>query len=460
MPEKVATTHTLMERTLVVYRRERSSVWQCRFKVAGIWQRASTKEVDLGKAKEVAKSLMVTAEIRKKENLPVVSRKFKHCAALAVTQMDYEQKVGNGKSIYDTYKRVLEDYIVPVLGRRNINSITLADLADLQKSITTKMGHPPAKSTMLKHNAALNRVFDAAIARNFMTRSEVPDITAVGKTTVRGPSFTLAEVHAIRGNFNSWIARGRNDKSRAVRQLLQDYVQVLLNTGARPGRELLELKWNKINYTIEPTARKTGEVIQEGFEGEAMEEIAEVALNKSVQMRVNGKTGSRTMVGMSETCEALARIARRNYDAQNNILKPFSSQLLATNNDFVFQWKSVDGNGKVTFNKAKGFEKMFTAFLREHGLLVDPITEQNRKLYSLRHTYATLALTHDKVPIHTLAKQMGTSVLMIERHYSDLDAVRAIDQLRGEETMRLIRAGSVVKDEYKSQKLSKNKKSE
>ncbi len=73
MPEKIATTHTLMDRTLVVYRRERSSIWQCRLKVDGKWQRASTKETNLQKAKERAKELLIAAEIRKKENLPVTT---------------------------------------------------------------------------------------------------------------------------------------------------------------------------------------------------------------------------------------------------------------------------------------------------------------------------------------------------------------------------------------------------
>ena len=46
-------------------------------------------------------------------------------------------------------------------------------------------------------------------------------------------------------------------------------------------------------------------------------------------------------------------------------------------------------------------------------LLTDPKTNQKRVFYSLRHTYATLALTHDMVPIHTLAKQMGSSKIPV-----------------------------------------------
>jgi integrase len=81
---------------------------------------------------------------------------------------------------------------------------------------------------------------------------------------------------------------------------------------------------------------------------------------------------------------------------------------------------------------------MFDRFLKDNNLLIDPKTDQKRVFYSLRHTYATLALTHDRVPIHTLAKQMGTSVVMIERHYSHLKVTQALDQLRGEASRKLL----------------------
>ena len=56
------------------------------------------------------------------------------------------------------------------------------------------------------------------------------------------------------------------------------------------------------------------------------------------------------------------------------------------------------------------------------------ISGQNRTLYSLRHTYATRALAKG-IDIHTLAKQMGTSVGMIERHYSKLTPMLKAEQL-------------------------------
>ena len=52
----------------------------------------------------------------------------------------------------------------------------------------------------------------------------------------------------------------------------------------------------------------------------------------------------------------------------------------------------------------------------------------DRTLYSLRHTYATIELLTG-TDIHTLARQMGTSVVMLDCHYSKLTATMAADRL-------------------------------
>ena len=56
----------------------------------------------------------------------------------------------------------------------------------------------------------------------------------------------------------------------------------------------------------------------------------------------------------------------------------------------------------------------FKRVLKQSGLTKGE-DGQNRTLYSLRHTYATLELL-DGTDIHTLSKQMGNSAGMIERH--------------------------------------------
>jgi hypothetical protein len=47
---------------------------------------------------------------------------------------------------------------------------------------------------------------------------------------------------------------------------------------------------------------------------------------------------------------------------------------------------------------------------------------------------------------------MGTSVAMVEKHYSHLKVIQAIEQLRGEESRQLINAGGVIDEMYDSKR--------
>lgn len=64
MPTALETTHVVMNRTLIVYQRERSTVWQCRYRVNRRWQRASTGEHELPKAIEKAHKMYIAAEVQ------------------------------------------------------------------------------------------------------------------------------------------------------------------------------------------------------------------------------------------------------------------------------------------------------------------------------------------------------------------------------------------------------------
>jgi integrase len=449
MPEKAATTHVLMSNELVLYQREHSSIWQCRYKVEGVWQRATTKLRDLGKAKLKAKDLMMEAEIRRRSNLPFITRKFRHVAKLAIERMTTETAAGRGKVSFVDYERVINDYLIPYFGNHSITNVDYAALDEFGRWREEKMGKAPTQSTLMTQNAALNRVFDEGVARGFLTDANRPKLEAKGKASDRRPAFDLNEVHAMFAGFEGWIARARNDKSRELRLLLRDYVEVLLDTGARPGDELLNLKWKQVKYSMKPVTTETGEIYDEEPSDQPPEQVLKMDMNRSCELTVKGKTGKRQTLGMNPTVKAFVRIIERNYGVRNNYIEPFKEVAIASNDDFVFRTKAKE--------KPTSFQNMFESFLDEHNLLIDPRTEQKRVFYSLRHTYATLALTHDEVPIHTLAKQMGTSVVMIEKHYSHLKVMQAIEQLRNYETRKLIAAGSVLEQTHapKAKKPSK-----
>ena len=438
MAEKISTTHVLLERELIIYLRERSNVWQCRYKVDGKWQRATTKERDLAKARATAKELLIVAEIRKRENLPIITRKFRHVAKLALTRMDTEEKGGNGKASYKDYTKVINDYLIPCLGNYSITNIDYAALNHLDAWRIEHMKKVPTQSTMMTHNAALNRIFDEAVLRGFLTEANRPKLESKGRKSTRRAAFDLDEMRALLGNFDEWIERATKKKSKPLRILLRDYVTVLLDTGARPGKELMNLKWKQIRIDWRPVITATADVDEDG------ERIDSYTANKSALMTVTGKTGTREIAGNVNTLMALRNIVKRSY-TDTTLEKLISAKC----DDYVFR---IDGE------IPSSLQNLFCSYLGEHNLLIDPTTEQQRVFYSLRHTYATFALEHDKVPIHTLAKQMGTSVQMIEKHYSHLKVIKAIDQLRGEETRQLLTAGGVINEIYKSSKVAESAK--
>jgi integrase len=66
----VANVHYLRDGELVVYRRERSRVWQCKFKLyTNAWYRVSTFKTDLEYAKQRAGELYDEARYREKLGL-------------------------------------------------------------------------------------------------------------------------------------------------------------------------------------------------------------------------------------------------------------------------------------------------------------------------------------------------------------------------------------------------------
>ncbi len=98
--------------------------------------------------------------------------------------------------------------------------------------------------------------------------------------------------------------------------------------------------------------------------------------------------------------------------------KPFET-VLGRHKGWLF--RTEDGRRPYSFNG------LFRRLLR-HAELLENNAGDTRTLYSLRHTYATRELLTG-TDIHTLAKQMGTSVPMLERHYSKLTATLAAGRL-------------------------------
>lgn len=462
------TTTSIMEGELLVVLRERSSVYQCHYKIDGKWQRTSTKQRDIKKAVEVAKDLYKEAHWKKKNQVAPITRYFRDVAKTTVKRLQDALDSGEGKVIYKDYITALNRYLVPALGKYYVDSIDYKAFAYFEEKRRKKMKDKEAtKSTQLTHNAALNRVFDEAIYRGYMVEANRLVLKAKGKASERRVEFSVEEIKALRSNFDGWIEKGRVD-TRELRALLKDYVEVLLDTGARAGKELLDLKWAHIAIKDDPEVINTGEISAPEEGDDTGSEIVQIRRNRTAYIKIltgktskkNGALVGRTAIGNLYTVQAFERIAQRNYGMTLQEVLDKHPQ------DGVYRYKEYQSKRNNKINTAvkllppTDLVKLFRVYLEEHNLYIDPATGKGRPPYCLRHTYATIKLLHDNIPPSIIVKQMGTSLGMLEKHYDHINTIKAASQLRDDESRQLIEAGGVVdkKYEYREVKRSKVKK--
>lgn len=175
-----------------------------------------------------------------------------------------------------------------------------------------------------------------------------------------------------------------------MRTLCSFYIEFLVNTGVRHGTEALPLRWKHLQWHW-------------------------IGNKKYLRIWVSGKTGPRYLIAKNQVINVFEKIIKWQQLPYSSL----SAAIEAKSDQLIFRLPT----GKPISNMENIFRNlMMRSHLRRDG------SGQNRTLYSLRHTYATLALAKG-IDIHTLARQMGTSVGMIERHYSKLTPMMNAEKL-------------------------------
>jgi integrase len=381
---------------VVLYKRGDSKRWQARFKLKDLkWHRLATKQQNLQYAAQTACEAYDRARFLFEANVPISSKRFDVVARLAIDEMEAQIASGNGKSVYNDYITVTKKYLIPFFGSYNLNSIGYEELQKFGTWRIKTMGRTPVLSTITTHNSAMNRVFDTAVERGWIAQAQVPKLKNNGKKGTAREAFSLSEYKSLTSYMPSWIDKAHTEKSSQMRRLLRDYILVLSNTGIRHGTEAMGLKWRDIEWIV-----KDGE--------------------RYLQLTVSGKVGKRTAIARHNTETYLRRIQER---TPNIAQLTFDALLKKKLNQKVF----VLEDGTET-NSLAG---TFRILMRESGLDKDRETKEKRSLYSLRHTYAHMSILNESMDVYTLAKQMGTSVKMIEQHYGHLKPAQKADVIAG-----------------------------
>lgn len=381
---------------VVLYKRGDSKKWQARFKLKDLkWHRLATRQQNLHYAAEAACEAYDRARFLFEANVPISSKRFDVVAKLAIDEMEAQISSGNGKSVYNDYITVTKKYLIPFFGSYNLNSIGYEELKKFSTWRVKQMGRTPVLSTITTHNSAMNRVFDVAVERGWIAQAQVPKLKNNGKKGTAREAFSLSEYKSLVSYLPHWVDKGHTEKTKQMRRLLRDYVLVLSNTGIRHGTEALGLRWRDIEWIV-----KDGE--------------------RYLQLTVDGKVGKRTAIARHNTEAYLRRIQER---TPNIAQLTFDALLKKRLNQKVFVLE--DGT------ETKSLAGTFRNLMRDSGLDKDRETKEKRSLYSLRHTYAHLSILNESMDVYTLAKQMGTSVKMIEQHYGHLKPAQKADVIAG-----------------------------
>lgn len=204
--------------------------------------------------------------------------------------------------------------------------------------------------------------------RGYRGKMQLPLFSFTAKKKIVRPAFTRSDFKTLLQALRRLVNETTSEKYYYARRLLQTYVLILSDTGMRVG-EANNLKWGDLTAIVDGRGRKNYEI------------------------KVKGKTGERSVVGRTNVYGYFERMR-----ALNKTNEP---------GDYIFRMK---GGSKIIT-----LIDQFQRVLDSAGIAVNGNGERYT-LYSLRHFYAVRFLRKG-IPVWDIARNMGTSVKMIQDYY-------------------------------------------
>ncbi len=338
-----------------------------------------------------AEHIFASAQIKTEAGLIPITKTFKQIAVEEIRNMSQAMTSGVGKRTYRDYIFATNKYLIPFFGNYKIESITTELVKDFEGWRIAVMGKVPMASTKRNHASAYSRIIYLAKEKGVISNTRVvPMLDSTGEKSRARPAFTDSELENLLSYVPTWIESSYTQRTKQMRILCSAYIEFLVNTGIRHGTEALPLRWKHLQWHW-------------------------IGEKKYLRIWVSGKTGPRYLIAKNAAIAVLETLMQW----QELPYATLDAAIEAKLNKLIFRL--------ITGHAISNMENIFRNLMQHSGLMLDS-GRQRRTLYSLRHTYATRALAKG-VDTHTLARQMGTSVAMIERHYSKMTATMAAERL-------------------------------
>ena len=368
-------TIVVMEGVLLK-RTSASPLWQCYFRTHKQTFRKSTGTDDLEKAK--LKAYEWYFEVKKQAADGVLLRRINF-----ETLCDNYIKtiIGSAKKQYhtETINRHFKPYFADIA---DIKLITDGKVLDYIVHRRNKTNNEPTPQTLNRENTVLRQILSYAFAQRWIKKQIKVPFISEAQSKRRRPHFTAQEYKTLCSVAKRRVAEAFNDRQIQHtinnRAMLVDVIRILANTGLRVD-ELNDMTWKNVDW----------------YNGD-------INLN-----RAGKRKSSRKVVMKRGAIDALDFMKWRREEWLREHRKG----------------EELDLNEKIMTladgTEVKSIKTAFNSLLKACNFNYADIKDKHT-LTSLRHTYATLALTKAtgrRTPTRALAEQMGTSEKMIQAHY-------------------------------------------
>lgn len=400
--------------SLIIYRRTdvRHRNWYCRIKLPkeDRYKRFSLKTSDIEAAKREAIKREIAIETKLEHQLPVFDKPFHE---VALEYSEHQRRLADiGQITLNRWKTIdghIRLHLIPYMGnvqitlvgeekwteypfwRKKNNAPKSPRKHPLHKSPKVqpkKDGieeHQPATDGAIRQEMVTFRaIMRFAAKKKYIPITHVPD-GDMPEDNARREAFSSDEYKALHTYArNEWVDKGKSVLNVWYRKMAYQFMLVMTNTGMR-NSEARNLKWRD----IDTRKAKDGRTF--------------------VVLNVRGKKKFRELIAAGNVAEYFEKIRALFIEAHKRRVKNEpDTELGPKPDDPVFS--TYDGE------QAKTLYDTLIADLLEKSKLLYGSSGSRRSIYSFRHTYATFRLAAG-TDSYFLAKQMGTSVKMIEDHY-------------------------------------------
>jgi integrase len=243
----------------------------------------------------------------------------------------------------------------------------------------------PADKTIEWETTLAKTLLKYAHEKGYRGKTQLPTYRFKAERAIVRPTFTVAEYWEIIKGMRKGIKDTKNKEWKYTKELLRDYVLILANSGMRVG---------------EANNLKDADVV------EFKDELG----RRNYMFSVRGKTGKRIVIPRTSVVRYVERVRARNAvrlgeEKIRDVRSP-KRKIVDTEGWFFCMY---DGNKLITL--IDQFNALLSAIK-----LSENRDKEKYTLYSLRHFYAVMMLRRG-IPVFDIARNMGTSVQIIEKYY-------------------------------------------